>query len=161
MGQYLAGVDVGTSGARCSLFDTSGRLVTTASCEYGASYPSPGWVEQDPQLLINQTMDACRRAIGQSGVPPAEIASIGFSTQRSVTCAVDDRGNPLRHLISWQDARTGAQVEQLRQLIDVQEYYQISGLPLGTTWILTKILWMREHEPELYPAQPDSCRTKT
>ena len=150
MGQYLAGVDVGTSGARCSLFDTSGRLVTTASCEYGASYPSPGWVEQDPQLLINQTMDACRRAIGQSGVPPAEIASIGFSTQRSVTCAVDDRGNPLRHLISWQDARTGAQVEQLRQLIDVQEYYQISGLPLGTTWILTKILWMREHEPELY-----------
>ncbi len=150
MGRYLAGVDVGTSGARCSLFEVSGRLVTTASCEYGATYPKPGWVEQDPRLMAQRTMEACRRAVGQSGVPAAEIAAIGFSTQRSVTCAVDQQGVPLRWLISWQDARTGQQVERLRREIDPQDYYRTSGLPLGTTWILTKVLWMREHEPELY-----------
>jgi xylulokinase len=150
MGRYLAGVDVGTSSARCSLFDLSGQIVASASREYGASYPRPGWVEQDPQLLIDRTMEACREAVARSGVAPAEIASIGFSTQRSVTCAVDDQGVPLRWLISWQDARTAAQVEQLRQIVDADAYYRASGLPLGTTWILTKILWMREHEPDLY-----------
>jgi xylulokinase len=150
MGRYLAGVDVGTSGSRCSLFDVTGRRMISAECEYDARYPKPGWVEQDPQLLVDRTMAACRRAIEQSGVSPNDIASIGFSTQRSITCAVDKHGVPLRWLISWQDARTAAQVEQLRRLMDAEDYYHISGLPLGTTWILTKILWMREYEPELF-----------
>lgn len=150
MGRYLAGIDVGTSGARCSLFDLSGRLVATACCEYGASYPKPGWVEQDHELLLQRTLEACRQAVERSGVSPREIAAIGFSTQRSVTCAVDEHGVPVRPMISWQDARTAEQVEQLRRLVDAEEYYRTCGLPLGTTWILTKVLWMREHEPELY-----------
>jgi xylulokinase len=150
MERYLASVDVGTSGSRCSLFDTHGRLAATAGCEYGASYPNPGWVEQDAAFLIDRTMEACRRAIGQSGIAPADIASIAFSTQRSVTCAVDEHGVPLRPLISWQDARTAEQIAQIRTIIDADEYYRVCGLPLGTTWILTKVLWMREHEPELY-----------
>lgn len=150
MAQYLAGVDVGTSGARCSLFDVAGRRIATAGCEYGASYPRPGWVEQDAQLLTDRTMEACRLAIARSGVPASEIVSIGFSTQRSVTCAVDSQGRPLRPLISWQDARTAAQVDELRQVIDPEEYYRTCGLPLATTWILTKVLWLRRHEPEVF-----------
>ncbi len=150
MGRYLAGVDVGTSGARCSLFDLHGTRIVSAGCEYGASYPQPGWVEQDPQLLIAKTMEACRAALGQAAVDPREIAAIGFSAQRSVTCPVGADGTPVRWLISWQDARTGAQVEQLRRQIDAAEFQRISGLPLGTTWILTKLLWMRDHEPALF-----------
>ncbi len=53
-------------------------------------------------------------------------------------------------MFSWQDARTAAEVEDLRQLVDADEYYAQSGLPLGTTWIVTKLLWMRKHEPALY-----------
>ncbi len=150
MGRYLAGVDVGTSGARCSLFDVAGNLVATAGREYGACYPRPGWVEQDAPLLIEKTMEACRAVVARAGVNPREIASVGFSAQRSVTCPVDASGSPVRPMISWQDARTGAEVEQLRSLIDAGEYYQLSGVPLGTTWLITKLLWMRNHEPELY-----------
>lgn len=150
MGRYLAGVDVGTSGARCSVFDLSGKPLVTAGREYGARYPQPGWVEQDPALLIDKTMEACRAAVEASGIDPSEIAAIGFSAQRSVTCAVDWQGTPVRWLLSWQDARTAAQVEALRRRIDPAEFYQVSGLPLGTTWIITKLLWMRDNEPELY-----------
>jgi xylulokinase len=150
MSRYLAGVDVGTSGARCSLFNLRGGLVATAACEYGASYPRPGWVEQDGHVLIEKTFGACQAAVAQSGVDPAEIASIGFSAQRSVTCPVDRAGNPVRPMLSWQDARTAAEVEQMRRLIDPAEYYELSGVPLGTTWLITKLLWMRRNEPELY-----------
>lgn len=150
MGKYLAGVDVGTSGARCSLFDLAGNLIASAGREYGACYPQPGWVEQDSGELIGKTMEACRAAVARAGIHASEIASVGFSAQRSVTCPVDACGAPVRPMISWQDARTGAEVEQLRALIDADQFYQLSGVPLGTTWLITKLLWMRNHEPEQY-----------
>ncbi len=150
MGRYLAGVDVGTSGARCSVFDLAGTRIASEGREYGARYPQPGWVEQDPQLLIAKTMEACRATLDRAAIDPRDIAAIGFSAQRSVTCPVDADGTPVRWLISWQDARTADQVEQLRRQIDAAEFQRVSGLPLGTTWILTKLLWMRDHEPALY-----------
>jgi len=149
MAEYLVGVDMGTTGARCALFDLQGHRVASEYREYGATYPKPGWVEQDSDFLIGQTMEACRAAVNQARIDPARILAVAFSTQRSVTCPIDPAGRPVRPMISWQDARTDAQVEQMRALVDPDEYYAESGLPLGTTWIITKLLWMREHEPEL------------
>ncbi len=150
MAGYLAGIDVGTTGARCCLFDMQGNMIAASYREYGATYPSPGWVEQDGSQLIAETMNACGAVIAESGIDPADIASIGFSTQRSVTGPVDAEGNPVRPMISWQDARTGTEVEQMCGLIDADEYYALSGVPMGTTWLITKLLWMRNNEPELF-----------
>ncbi len=150
MPKYLAGIDVGTTGARCCLFDLSGNNIGSAYQEYKADYPRPGWVDQDQGAMIAQTMQACAAAVASSGVNPADIASIGFSTQRSVTCPVDAAGRPVRPMISWQDARSGRQVARMRELISDEEYYSLSGLPLGTTWLISKILWMRENEPDNY-----------
>ena len=149
MADYLAGVDVGTTGARCMIFDLHGNPLAAHYCDYGADYPRPGWVEQDPDLLVAKTMQACRSAIGQSGIDPQRIASIGFSAQRSVACPVTADGTPVRPMFSWQDARTAEEVEELRGIISDRQYYAETGLPLGTTWIITKLLWMRNHEPEL------------
>ncbi|MHB8955571.1 MAG: FGGY-family carbohydrate kinase [Pirellulaceae bacterium] len=149
MADYLAGVDVGTTGARCMIFDLQGSPLAGHYCDYGASYPRPGWVEQDPHRLIEKTMEACRLAIASSGIAPARIASIGFSAQRSVACPVACDGSAVRPMFSWQDARTGEEVEELRHVISDEAYYAQNGLPLGTTWIITKILWMRKHEPHL------------
>ncbi|NOY75731.1 MAG: xylulose kinase [Kiritimatiellaeota bacterium] len=148
--QYLAGVDVGTTGTRCSIYDLKGQRVGSEYLEYPSIYPHPGWVEQDIQFMVKRCMEACRAAISSAGVAPENIASIGFSTQRSVTCPVDADGEPVRDMISWQDARTGDEVADMRRLIDDEEYYALSGLPMGTTWILSKILWMRKNEPEFF-----------
>jgi sugar (pentulose or hexulose) kinase len=72
-------------------------------------------VEQQPELLIDRTIEACRSAIGCSGIDPRRIASIGFSAQRSVACPVDAAGCAVRPMFSWQDARTSQEVEDLRQ----------------------------------------------
>jgi xylulokinase len=149
MSEYLAGVDVGTTGARCMIFDLHGTPLAGHYCDYGASYPQPGWVEQQPEVLIEKTMQACRSAVGQAGIDPQRIASIGFSAQRSVACPVAADGSPVRPIFSWQDARTGEEVEELGRVIPAGQYYEQNGLPLGTTWIVTKILWMRKHEPDL------------
>src|SRR5215471_1789003 len=120
MAQYLAGVDVGTTGVRCMLFDLQGNIVTDDYREYGATYPKPGWVEQDGVFMVAQTMAACKAAVAKSGVSPQEIGAIGFSTQRSVTIPVDKAGKPVRPMISWQDARTTAEVAEMARRIDTQ-----------------------------------------
>jgi xylulokinase len=148
--RYLAGIDVGTTGTRCSIYDLKGQRISSEYMEYPSTYPHPGWVEQDIQYMIERCMETCRKTISLSGIKPENIVSIGLSTQRSVTCPVDANGEPVRDMISWQDARTGAEVEDMRQLISDEEYYALSGLPMGTTWIISKILWMRKNEPELF-----------
>ncbi|MFA5205866.1 MAG: FGGY family carbohydrate kinase [Lentisphaeria bacterium] len=148
MAGYLAGVDMGTTGARCAIFDLEGRRIASEYREYGATYPKPGWVEQDVDELIAQTMAACQATIASAKIDAGRILSVAFSTQRCVTCPVHADGSPVRPMISWQDARTGAEVEHMRTLVDPADYYATSGLPLGTTWIITKLLWMRANEPD-------------
>ena len=150
MAKYLAGIDVGTTGARCALFDLKGNLLFSEYREYGATYPKPGWVEQDLDEMVERTMEASKATIVKSGFDPKEIAAIGFSTQRSVTVPVHKDGSKVRPMLSWQDARTGAEVGDMLKLIDGGRYYDLSGMPPGTTWVITKVLWMRKNEPELY-----------
>jgi xylulokinase len=150
MAKYLAGIDVGTTGARCALLDLKGNIVASEYREYSSTYPKPGWVEQDLDEMLAMTMEACKATIAKSGINPKEIASIGFSTQRSVTVPIHKDGSKVRPMISWQDARTGAEVADMAKLIDGGKYYDISGMPMGTTWDITKVLWMRKNEPELY-----------
>lgn len=150
MSKYLMGIDVGTTGARSVLFDFEGNPIHSEYQEYGATYPKPGWVEQNMEEMVQQTMAACKAVIAKSGVDPTEIASVGFSTQRSVTTPVDEEGKSVRPMISWQDARTTSEVTEMMALIDAQRYYNISGMPMGTTWIITKVLWLRKNEPETF-----------
>lgn len=150
MASYLAGIDIGTTGARCTIFDLNGAIIANEYSEYGSIYPKPGWVEQDLDEMIAVTFEASQAAIAKSGIRPEEIASIGFSTQRSVTVPVYEDGRKVRPMISWQDARTNAEVEDMLKLIDAESYYAISGMPMGTTWNVTKMLWMRKNEPDLY-----------
>lgn len=150
MAKYLAGIDVGTTGARCAIFDLSGSIVASKYREYSATYPKPGWVEQDLDEMVAMTMEACKATITASGIDAKEIASIGFSTQRSVTVPNYEDGSKVRPMIGWQDARTANEVADMLKLIDADRYYSISGMPMGTTWNITKMLWMRKNEPELF-----------
>jgi hypothetical protein len=68
MATYLACVDIGTSGAKGMVFDLDGNALASAYREYPGTYPRPGWVEQDPDLLVGATINAMARAVVQSGV---------------------------------------------------------------------------------------------
>jgi xylulokinase len=146
-GKYLAGIDVGTTGAKCGILDLNGNLIASGYREHGCSYPKPNWVEQDADLLVANAMEAAREAVAKSGIVPTEIASVSLSSQRCCTLFLDAEGKLIRPLISWQDNRTSAEVEEIRQKISNSDYYKITGLPINTTWMLSKILWLRKNEP--------------
>jgi xylulokinase len=145
--QYVAGIDIGTTGAKAAIFDLDGRLVASAYTEYTCIYPKPNWVEQDVQLIVDKAIDCCRRAVAQSGVDPADIASVSFSAQRCCSIFLDAKGGVVRPMISWQDNRAHEEVAEIESKISAAEFYDITGMPLNTTWMVSKLMWVRRHEP--------------
>lgn len=148
--KYLAGIDIGTIGAKTAIFDLNGNILSSGYREYSCSYPKPNWVEQDASLLVEAAMESAEEAISKSNVNPRDIASIAVSTQRTCSIFIDKAGNLLRPMISWQDNRTTEEVEEINTKISPHEYYQITGLPSNTTWILSKIMWLRKNEPNTW-----------
>ena len=109
---YLAGIDIGTTGAKAMIFDVAGTPLASAYNEYPCTYPRPNWVEQDANLLVEATM-RLRQAVTKSGVAPKDISSISISAQRCCGIFLDAQGQMLRPMISWQDNRTPAEVKEI------------------------------------------------
>lgn len=149
-GKYLCGVDNGTTGTKAMIFDLQGNVVGSAYREYKCEYPKPGWVDQDAELLFSELCAAIKTAITSAGIDPRDIASVGLSTQRCTMVPVDENCRPLRYAISWQDRRCTDECDWTRDNIGAERYYEITGLPIDTTWALPAILWIRNNEPEIY-----------
>ncbi len=150
MGQkYLAAIDVGTTGAKTGIFTLDGALVAKGYKEYGCTYPKPNWVEQDMDELFTQAIASIKEAIKSAGVDNRDIISLSLSTQRCSAIFLDKDDKVLK-MISWQDNRSGQEVDDIKQLITPEEHYAITGLPLAPTWISSKILWLKKNEPDTY-----------
>jgi len=148
--RYIAGIDIGTTGSKAGIFDLMGNMIASGYREYSCSYPRPNWIEQDPYILVSQAMEASKEAIKKSGINPADIISLSFSTQRSCANFLDSNDNLLRSMISWQDSRCHEEINDILLKISAQEFYDITGFPINTTWILPKMLWVRKNEPEIW-----------
>ncbi len=154
----LVGIDVGTTGAKASIFTPSGGLRASAYREYGCVYPAPGWVEQDLAMVVSESMVACRKAVGKLGAASADIRAVSFSTQRTCSIFLDARGELVRPMISWQDNRTAGEMAFVGEKLGAEKFHEITGLPLNTTWILTKILWLSRNEPSSWKQVRRVCQ---
>ena len=128
--KYLAGIDIGTTGAKVAIFDVEGNIISSGYREYSCIYPKPNWVDQDLKIMYKSAMEASRECIGKSHIDVSLIAAISVSAQRSCTIFTDSNGDELIPMISWQDGRTTAEVDEIRNTIGAEKYYEITGLPL-------------------------------
>lgn len=148
--KYLAGIDIGTTGAKAAVFGLNGNPLASAYKEYSCSYPKPNWIEQDPEQLVLNAMDASKEVILKSGISKKDIAALAISSQRSCTIFIDKNNKLLRPMISWQDSRSCLEVDEIRSKISDIDYYKITGFPNNTAWLLSKILWVRKNEPKVW-----------
>jgi xylulokinase len=146
--RYLVGIDIGTTGAKTVVFDLDGRKVASAYREYACFYPKPNWVEQDSDLLVASSMAATKEALAASCIDPASVASVSFSTQRTCTHFLDADGKPIRPMISWQDNRPTDELAFVQKILGEGRFHAQNKLPPGAIWIVNKILWLRNNEPE-------------
>ena len=146
--KYLIGVDEGTTGCKACLFNENGNLVASASREYSSYYPHPGWVEQDIDEIRNACFDSIKEAIEKSGVRREDIIGISHSNQGITTVLLDEDEKPVRDkTIGWQDLRYVEDLDRLKSEVDLQEYWDISGMEYGT-YNIPVFRWIQENEPE-------------
>lgn len=147
---YLIGVDIGTSGTKTVLFDIEGNSIASATFEYPLYQPHVGWAEQDPDDWWEASAAGIRAVIDKSGVNPKDIKGIGLSGQMHGLVLLDKDGKPLRKSIIWCDQRTERECVEMTEKIGAERIIEITSNPALTGFTASKILWVRNNEPEIY-----------
>jgi len=147
---YLLGIDSSTTATKALLIDSEGRQVGVASSEYPLSTPKPLWAEQDPALWWEAAQRSIRHVISDSGVDPSSIVGVGLTGQMHGLVLLDEAGQVLRPAILWNDQRSAAQCDEIRNRLGLEELVRITGNDAFPGFTAPKLLWVREHEPEIY-----------
>lgn len=147
---YFLGMDISTTGSKALLIDQQGAVLGSASSPHTLSTPKPLWSEQDPQEWWQAAISSIRSLITQTQIDPHQIAAIGLTGQMHGLVLLDEDGEVLRPAILWNDQRTQAQCDQIHQIIGREKFIQISGNVALPGFTAPKILWVAQHEPEIY-----------
>jgi len=138
--KMLIAIDQGTSSSRVIAFSHAGQKVMTKQYPLTLSYPNPGWVELDPQAMWQTTARALREILLEYRDPVA----IGITNQRETTILWDKlTGAPIKSAIVWQDRRTQAYCETLKDR--TAWFYEKTGLIPDAYFSATKIKWLLDN----------------
>ena len=147
---YLIGIDLGTSATKTVLFDEGGNVVASASKEYPMYQPQNGWAEQKPEDWKEAALETIAAVVRQSGVNKEDIKGLGISGQMHGLVMLDENNEVIRPSIIWCDQRTAAECEEITKKVGKERLIEITANPALTGFTASKILWVRNHEPENY-----------
>ena len=145
------GIDVGTGGSRAVLINAEGQILASATGEHPPfASPQLGWAEQNPDDWWQAGRAAIQKVLTASNVKVQEIAAVGFSGQMHGAVLLDEREQVLRPALIWCDQRTGQQCRDLTEKIGAEKIIELTCNPAVTGFTLPKLLWTRNHEPEIW-----------
>ena len=148
-GDLLLGVDVGTQATKAVLLDVSGEQLATAQSEYRVDLPKPLWAEQWPCVWLDACVEVIREVIGSVEARGRRVAGLCVSSLYGGSGIPLDRDlAPVRPCLIWMDRRATQQAEWVKENIDTEELFSITGNWVDSYFGYTKILWLRENEPE-------------
>ena len=148
--EYVIGVDLGTSGTKTVLFSTDGQPIASKTIEYPLYQPQNGWAEQAPEDWWHAACGSMKEVISKSGINPKDIKGIGISGQMHGLVMLDKSGNVLRKSIIWCDQRTAAECDEITSKVGASRLIELTANPALTGFTASKILWVRNNEPEVY-----------
>jgi len=140
----ILAIDQGTTGTTCIVFDEAGRPRGRGYSEHRQHFPQPGWVEHDATEIWDATRRVAHAALADAGVEGSDLRGIGITNQRETVVAWDPRtGEPVHHALVWQDRRTAARCDELRERDGVLELVrERTGLVIDPYFSGTKIEWL-------------------
>ena len=147
---YVIGIDLGTSAVKLLLMDRSGKVVQEVSKTYPLIQESHGYSEQDPQAWVEQTVAGLSEMMNHFPGNAEDIEGISFSGQMHGLVLLDDHNEVLRNAILWNDTRTTAQCQEIYDVIGNDRLLEITQNPALEGFTLPKLMWVKEHEPNIY-----------
>jgi glycerol kinase len=140
---HLLGIDEGTSAVKAVLFNSDLRPVAEARREKKLAHPQPGWVEQDPEEVVEAVVDAVAELLDDR----PEVATCGLDHQGESVLAWDaESGETLTPIVTWQDKRSQEVLDRLERDGTADRVRELSGMPLDPYFSAGKITWLLEHD---------------
>jgi xylulokinase len=129
--------------------DRDGAIAASATCEHVPfASPQTGWAEQDPHDWWKAAGTAIKQVLASAGNP--NVVCVGLAGQMHGAVLLDENDQVLRPALIWCDQRTQAQCEWLNAKIGEHRIIELTCNPALTNFTLTKLLWVRDNEPEIW-----------
>lgn len=146
MSQYILALDQGTTSSRAIVFDQAGTIKAVAQKPFEQIFPKPGWVEHDPNEIWSTQASVTTEALAKLGIKGHQIAGIGITNQRETVVVWDrETGDPIHHAIVWQDRRTSAYCDQLKEAGHTEMVRSKTGLIIDAYFSGTKLKWLLDN----------------
>ncbi len=153
---FILAIDQGTSGTKAIVFDREGRMVANGTEPLASSFPSVGYVEQDPIGIYQNVLAAVRTCLerfrAEVSTDLTQIACCGISNQRETFCLWTPSGAPLCNAVVWQCKRSVEVCNRLRGSSIEQDVIQRTGLIVDPYFSGTKLIWLYENAPRIRQA---------
>jgi xylulokinase len=149
---FVIGVDVGSQSVKAVLCSPEGDTLATASHPCSMTHPRNGWSEQDPAQWRRGVAATVRDLLEQAAIKPADVSHIGVAAQVDGVVPVDRARRPVRDAIIWLDRRASAQAAEFEKVLGAETIFALSGLNPDASHIGPKLMWLRDHEPDVYRA---------
>lgn len=148
--KFILAHDLGTTGNKASLYDSEGQILANSFYGYGTEFPQVNWVEQNPEDWWKAVCESTQQLILDTHISPRDIACIVFSGQMMGAVAVDRQVRPLRNAIIWADTRAVDEAKVLVDAVGMEKAYTITGHRASSSYSGSKIMWVRNHQPDLF-----------
>lgn len=150
MGQYLLGIDNGSTVSKAALFDLHGKEIAIAGCKADTEYPHPGWTERNMETLWQSTASAIRDVLAKSGARPENIIGIGIAGHGNGVYLLDKQGQPLRNGIQSMDTRAADVVTEWNQCNLHMKVFPYTVQSLWPAQPNALLAWIKKNEPQNY-----------
>lgn len=144
---YFIGADIGTGSAKAVAIDAKRNVLTMAQSFYPVISRRLGYAEQKPEAIWNAFAGCIKEVVAKSGGAPV---CISISSAMHSIMAVDKNNEPLMNFLTWEDTRSDAIAEKLRNSVKGKSIYEATGTPIHSMSPLCKIRWIKENQPSIF-----------
>src|SRR4051812_12595376 len=125
---YVIDVDIGTQSTKALLCDTTGRIVAQHARGYMPDTPQPLWAEQWPQVWLDAVVECIAACVVGAKAAAADVRALCIDSLyggSGIPVAADM--SPLHPCLIWLDRRATAEVDWVRENIDLKRLGQVTG----------------------------------
>jgi len=149
-GDYLIGIDIGTTGTKLLLVDTAGGITAEYNLTATLHSPQANWAEEDPAEWWRNVCSGIPAVIQKAGIDAAQILAVGVSGMVPTTILVGKDGLPLRRSIQQNDARSILEIDDFKSQVDEHDVFRRTGSAITQQSIGPKLLWLARNEPAAF-----------
>ena len=146
----LMGIDIGTTSVKTIICDYNGKIIYSTSESQNLYSKQSGWAEENPEEWWENTKKTINSCFENTNINPNEVDAVGVTGMLPALVLLDKNNNILRRSIQQNDARTVKEIDYIKDQLNEEKFFEITGGSINQQLIGPKIIWIKENEPNIY-----------